>query len=559
MTVSTGRRVAAVKTPGFFEHLRLLWGLRLDIGLNQGSGHRRPLAVLGFLASSAPAVGLVIFFYRLVRAAGQSSFELWPDFIVRLLCFVTTCVWVIWPVMSAGVDDHSEISRYASFPISSFRLMLASTLASLFEPRALVFYGPLLGASLGYLAERPGHFTALNLLAFMAYVLMNASLSRVGLHVVLNVLRQPRSAELLGGGFVVMLIAASFIPPVDTSWLTRVRDLGVDAVPDALVANATVALGRFPTGYFAHGLLMSANGWFAPTLADALALVELTMLALVVAWGLLLQFHRHSGRGGAQSATARTTNPFATTQTTFATLVAREALDLWNNPRARLLASVPFVLGILLKLLSGRDLFVFFFGATADAWVLGSLAVYGAIVLASTFSQNAFAYDGQGFSVFLTSPLELGLVLKAKNTVHALAGAVMGTLVIVFYVAYFRTGALTDVLCAVLAVTTLVPVLLTGGNFLSVFFPVKFHANLKRRDKLPFIASMLGVAAASLGTAPFAWGLRAVGTTGPTVMTLLTLALATLAAWGLYAVTLPLALRLLGQRRELILRAVTRE
>jgi ABC-2 type transport system permease protein len=412
--------VASVRTPGFFEHLRLLWGLRLTIALNQGSGHRRWLAVLGFLASSAPAIGLVLIFYRLERLSAQSSFELWPDFIVRLLCFVTSCVWVIWPVMSAGVDDHSEISRYASFPISSFRLMLASTLASVFEPRALVVYSPLVGASLAYVSERPGHFAVLNGLTLVASVLLNASLARVGLHVVLNVLRQPRSAELLGGGFVLMLVGASFIPPVDTSWLTRVKEVGVNAVPDALVANATIALGRFPTGFFAHGLLMNASGSFSGVLADALALVELTMLTLVVAWGLLLQFHRHSGRGGAQSAAARTTNPFKTTTSTFSTLVVREALDLWHNPRARLLASVPFVLGILFKLLSGRDLFVFFFGRTADAWVLGSLALYGAIVLASTFSQNAFAYDGHGFSVFLTSPLELGLVLKAKNVVHGL-------------------------------------------------------------------------------------------------------------------------------------------
>jgi ABC-2 type transport system permease protein len=46
---------------------------------------------------------------------------------------------------------------------------------------------------------------------------------------------------------------------------------------------------------------------------------------------------------------------------------------------------------------------------------------------------------------------------------------------------------------SVVAMLSLLPVLLTAGNFLSLVFPVKFHASLKRRDKLPFIASMLGV------------------------------------------------------------------
>ena len=49
-----------------------------------------------------------------------------------------------------------------AFPITSLRLMLASTLASLLEPRSLVFYGPLVGATLGYFSirevEHP-HFT----------------------------------------------------------------------------------------------------------------------------------------------------------------------------------------------------------------------------------------------------------------------------------------------------------------------------------------------------------------------------------------------------------------
>lgn len=548
-----------MKTPGFFEHWWLLWRLRLDIGLNRNAQARRSLAVLGYMASSAPALGLGLFFYRLIRISAQSSFAPWPDFIMRLLSFVTTCVWVIWPVLSAGVDDHSELTRYASFPISSFRLMVASTLASLFEPRALVVYAPLFGASLGYLAERPNGLGWLSGLLFVAYVFMNAAVARIGLHLVLNVLRHRRGTEMLGGGFVAMLIAASFIPPVDMSWLSQLREGGISAVPDAVITEATVALGRFPTGYFAHGLLMAAIGQDADWLADGLALIELTMLALVIAWGLLLQFHRQSGVQSSSQAATRAVNPFVSTRSIFSTLLAREALDVLNNPKVRLLASVPFVLSIVLKLLSGRALFAFFLGQTADAWVLGSLALYGALVLASTFSQNAFAYDGHGFSVFLVAPVPLGLVLMAKNVVHASAGAALGVLVVLFYAAYFSSGTPSDAWCALLAVITLIPVLLTAGNFLSLYFPVKFHANLKRRDKVPLAASMLGVSAAAVGIAPFALCLRAVGSSGPTLGTLGFQTLCAALAWLFYAAMLPLALRLLTARRELILRAVTCE
>jgi ABC-2 type transport system permease protein len=259
------------------------------------------------------------------------------------------------------------------------------------------------------------------------------------------------------------------------------------------------------------------------------------------------------------SSQSRVANPFRRTRSTFQTLVVREALDLWNNPRARLLAAVPFVLAILLKLLSGRALFVFFLKDAADAWVMGGFAVYGAIVLSSTFSQNAFAYDGHGFVVFLAAPVPLGDVLRAKNVVHGAVGGVMAVLVVAFYVPYFRAGSAVDVGCALLAVAALIPVLLAAGNFLSVVFPVKFHANLKRRDKLPFAASMLGLAAASLGTAPFVAALKACGAEAPSLSTLAWLSGSAVVAWLAYAGTLSVALRLLDARREVVLRAVTRE
>jgi ABC-2 type transport system permease protein len=109
------------------------------------------------------------------------------------------------------------------------------------------------------------------------------------------------------------------------------------------------------------------------------------------------------------------------------------------------------------------------------------------------------------------------------------------------------------------AVLAVLPVILTAGNFLSLFFPVKFHASLKRRDKLPLTASLLGIGAASAGCAPFVWALRSAGTDGPQGQTLALLALCAALNGALYRALLPLGLRLLEQRKEVVLRAVTRE
>ena len=101
---------------------------------------------------------------------------------------------------------------------------------------------------------------------------------------------------------------------------------------------------------------------------------------------------------------------------------------------------------------------------------------------------------------------------------------------------------------ALLAVATLIPVVLASGNFSSLIFPVKFHVNLSRRDRLPFAASMMGVAAASLGALPWVLSMGAAHN-----------ALAAAAAWGLYALLWPRAVRLLSARRETVFAAVTRE
>ncbi|RKH47080.1 hypothetical protein D7Y23_22580 [Corallococcus sp. AB050B] len=546
--------------PGFFQHLLLLWGLRLHLGLNQGPGKSRLLAVAAFVGSSAPGVLLGLSFFKLMRLPLIVHSNVWPYFILNLLCFVTAATWVTWPLLSAGVDDHSELSRYAAFPISPFRLLMGSTVASLFEPRALVFYAPLTGAAVGYASRHRLASPWLAAVLYVLFALFCAAWSRVGLYTVINVLREKHSARIMGGGMVAFLVAASFIPPIDTSWLTSVGEAGVGALDMSLIINAAVALSQVPPGFFGDGLGQLAHGRVGIAMLEAFGLLFFTALGMGVAYALLMRFHRQAGgRSGGDRGDGKDSDPFATTKSRFDTLLRREVLDLWRNPRARLLASVPFILAILLKLLSGRDLFVYLLGGSADAWVMGGLSIYGAVVIASTFSQNTFAYDGHGFAVFLAAPMNLADVLRAKNRVQGVAALGMALLVGAFYRVYFGTGSLVDFLCAMAAVAAVLPMLLAAGNFLSLYFPVKFHASLKRRDRIPLTASMLGILAASVGCMPFGHALRAAGKDGPGWQSVAFILGCALLHFGVYLGTRPLAMRLLEQRREVVLRAVTRE
>src|SRR5205814_2913437 len=186
---------APLRSPGFVRHLWLLWRLRAQIALNQQRS--RALAGALYAASIVPAAGLGASAYALLALPWVARSPVWSAFILNLLCFVTSAVWCTWPILSAGVDDHSELSRYAAFPISRFRLLFASTLASVCEPRILFFFAPVVGASLGFAATHQVAAQPLLPLLMVSYAALNAAWSRFGLHVVLNVLRAHRNAELL--------------------------------------------------------------------------------------------------------------------------------------------------------------------------------------------------------------------------------------------------------------------------------------------------------------------------------------------------------------------------
>ena len=540
--------------PSFLGHVLLLWRLRLTIAFNRGKTPSRALAVGAFALATAPAWGLGASFYALMRWAPVAGSPVWPAFILNLLCFVSAAVWTSWPILSAGVDDHSELSRYAAFPISGGRLLFASSIASLFEPRSIVIYSPVVGAALGFLRVHPPASWPLALALFGLYLLLNAAWGRAGLHLVLNVLQGKRSAEAIGGFFVAVLLVCSFIPPVDTRWLRDFGKAGLNAFDLALIDNAAHALGRVPPGFFGRGLeLLAVDRTLAAGILGG-GMAVFAAAGYAIAYRLLLAFHRRVGRGGA-GRPPTDSDPFSRTPTRYATLVVREALDLWRNPKARLLASAPFLLAILFRVTAGRDLVAFFAGPKADAWTLGSLCLYGAVVMGSTFSQNMFGYDGQALAIFIAAPMRLDEVLRAKNRVHAVAAALMGLALCAFYVAYFRSARAVDIACALAAVVAVIPVLLLAGNFLSLFFPVKFHASLKRRDRIPFAASMIGVGAASVGSAPFVVAVREQGASW---LSALLIAGCGGVAWLAYRALLPAALRLLEARRELVLQAVTR-
>ena len=548
------RRDRDRRIPGFLTHVLLLWRLRLAMAANAG-GRRRGLAVVSFALAAAPGAPLFAGGWLLMTWPAVARSLLFTRLLYDLMAFVVGCVFLAWPILSAGVDDHSEVARYVLWPVTPLRLLVASTAASVLEPLALVIQAPMLGATLGLLRA---HRTIPVLPAMALYLLFLANCaawSRTGLHLILGVLRRRRSAQTIGGFFGVVLVASFFIPPVDLSWLIAAG--GGAGMAPAFVVQAAQGLSRVPTGYLGEGLLELAGGRVLGPLVEAAGLAWFAAVGLYAAWRLLLRFHQVPRTSGAAGRQQRARNPFATTRSALTTLAVREAYDLFRNPRARLLFFVPFVLSVALHLFSARGLVRYLAGPATDAWLLGGLCLYGVVVFGVGFAQNLFGYDGRGLATILASPTDLAVAMRAKNLVHGAAAALLATTLAAYYVLYFGHGGVWDVAAGLMAVAVLLPVLLTVGNFVSTTWPVRFHASLERRDRQPRVAILCGIAAASVGSAPFSWLLVHRGAPGPVTVALLAGCAAV--AWGVYRALLPAAEARLRARRERVLLAVSRD
>lgn len=540
---------------GFLGQLLLLWQLRL--ALLAGGTRRRGLAAVSFLMSVSPAVPLFVGAYALLTWGPVERSPLWPRLALDLITFVTACVWVAWPILSAGVDDHSEVARYVTWPVSPWVLLVASTVASLLEPLAIIIAAPMLGAVLGFARTHPPSSWPLLFLLVLAYALAAAAWSRAGLHLVLGVLRRKKSAQTIGGFLAFVLLVSLVIPPVDLSWLFQAAG-GLGATTPDFAVQAALGLSRVPTGYLGEGLRELALGRPLGAFLELFGLLWFGAVGFYVAWRLLLRFHRApSGR-----ATATTSRPerriFARAPTRFRALLLREAVDLVRNPRARLLFFVPFLLAVALKLLSARRLLVWLVGPATDAWFLGSLCLYAVVIFGVSFAQNAFGYDGRGLATLLAAPIDPGEILRAKNLVHGAAGIVLALLLCGFYLAYFRHGGPADVAVSLAGVAAMVPVLLAVGNLASVRWPTRFHASLERRDRQPRVAILTGIAASSIGGAPFVLLVRHAGG-APGFGTAAVIAAVAVVYWAGYLLAWPAAARAVVARREAVLLGVTRE
>lgn len=481
------------------------------------------------------------------------------QFYLNLLCFVTAMLWILWPVLSAGVEDGSERDRYLAFPISESRLLIAAIITGLLRPIGFYMFAPLVGASIGYAYSQGDVSIGWTLLLIIAFIAMCATWSQVGVYWLRDLLRAKRNGQALTLALLVVILVGMLLPQVDISWLyEQGGGLGLnDDTELEQFANLAVAFAQLPPGYLGEGMQALAEDRIPG------ALLELTGMSVLAILGLLSAKYRlmrsQDRRFLYQALQNHPWELFSGRGSVTFVLAKREIFELWRNPRVRLMAIVPFFLIVVLHLVSANELILHFFGANSPVWLMAGVGLYAAALILLTFTHNTFAYDGRGLLILLNAPVTPLQILKAKAGVHCLVSLTLGILASLFYWQYVVPDiAVAKWLFSLLGTFMLVPVSVTVGLWVSIIFPVKFDATLNRRERQPLLVSMLGFGGCLLATVPFIFITRWQNEFGDFGLAFAGLLVGVAVVWSLHLWLLPRIAGAFAQRQAEILSAITR-
>lgn len=474
---------------GFLEAVRLVGGMRLKVFRRRLAGRGRWGAGVALLFVLALAGGLGLGSYLLfAEVRGIVESPVWMAFSLSLFTFLLSLFWVIWPVVAAQVDEAFEMGRLLGYPIRPARLYFIQTAVALIEPSVAFFYPALLGAALGLSRNlQPGALATVGLM--VCFSLMNVCAGRALLNLFLNLMKSRRSGEWLFLGFIVLLLLAVFLPPVDSSWLFGgLAKFGASAEGQAVLAQNARAFGLLPPGWLARGLAAAAAGHVGAAVGAACAMLGAAGAAFGLGLLWLLRFYR-----GGRDRRARPREPKARSHPrglrlpgfsdVVSAMFSKDLVTLFGSPKGRMLFAVPFFLLILLRIIGAPALLRYLWGEGWASLLLACLVLYVLSVMGGQVLSNGFGFDGPALRLAFLLPIAPRQWLIGRNLAQGVfVTAQCGLLATLCYT--FLPGARTDgwVLPAA-GYCFLLPLMLAVGNRLSCRYPRRFHLDLSRRDR----------------------------------------------------------------------------
>ncbi|MCG8315814.1 MAG: hypothetical protein MI976_21605 [Pseudomonadales bacterium] len=560
MSVKPDEAPQGLRHPGFLRHLYLLWHLKALVSHKRTTRFSRFGGRLSALVVFLPGLALGLCTFWFMTQPTISEERVVSQFYLNILCFVTAMLWILWPVLSAGIEDSSERTRFRAVPISEFRLLVASMLSGLAQPVGIYMFAPLTGACLGY--ARSQHFSfddwGLALVLLVSFVAMCATWSQVGVYWLRDVMQAKRNGQALTLSLLVLILVGMLLPQVDISWLYEQATSGEGGLTPEIdeFARIAQAFSKIPPGYLGEGLMALSEGRLLGVCIETLGMVLLAILGLMVAKRQLV----HSQVSPSTFSNLEYSGAvFSKNGTLDSVLEIREAYELWRNSRVRLLIAVPIVLVVVLHLVSALELLAHFWGVKVQVWMLTGVGCYSTALLLLTFTHNVFAYDGRSLLTLISAPITPLQILNAKARVHRAMSFCVGAVSVLFYWLYVAPEIhITWLLLTIIAIGMVVPVSTSIGLWVSIYFPVKFDASLNRKQRQPFYVALIGFAGVLMAALPMILAIGWLLNGGTFIVAIGVLTLMAMIVWCGHIYFMPNLAKQFADRQAEILAAITR-
>jgi ABC-2 type transport system permease protein len=444
------------------------------------------LTISAFALGGGVGLGIFCFFCIKSGRAGWLALPFWFVFIF----------WQVLPLFVVASSPQFEFSNLLRFPFRFSSLFLVSLIYGVFDPFALAACLWLGCMGFGIMFGDPGMLPWIPP-SLLVFALVNLVLSRAVFAWVSRWLAQRRTREILGALLLLTLLSMQLIGPVISRFGKHSSTARPELEPLALKLVPVAEL--LPPGLAAQALTAASqeDGKLATLQIVLLAGYGLFFSALL-AVRLRAQYRGEDlsdGRNPAKFPTKGSDRPpweLPGVSAPVAALFEKELRYLARNGPMLFTLAAPFILLAFFHPSGSQALAQF--GLPADlAPIMFPLAASLVLLGLMNLAFNSFAYDGYGLQLLLVAPIRLRDVLLAKNLLHMLVAAleifgIWATIAVIY-------GPPKPIVClaTISALLFAVPVNVTLGNLVSLYFPMRRDFGVYRRKANSGIGALAGL------------------------------------------------------------------
>lgn len=560
----------------------LIW-LRWRLGLNRlrslaGWANLASAGLIGLLVAGAGLGLAVLLGFATYYATQRDDLQHLRVILFFAFCFFAF-VAIILPVFRGFMTQGIDVSRFSIFPLSRRRLYAVTLGSHAFTSEQFFYYPGLIVLCLtGALPRGLGALAGSTIVGLLAvsYVIW----SHAAVLALQIVVRSRRFKEILSIGALVLVLLATLIPLVLHS---DDKEPQGQTLPEKIVALIRgeseagepglflTAAKTLPPGLAASGLVGLHRGQGAlPWWAALVGLLLWNGAGLGLGYFVFSTHHfgvrerarkkaRAARRAGAAVRERRPltikAGPIALLPDAILAVAGKELRYLGRSALGKYgIIALPLVVVIILMAM-GEGGSQPFMGLAPESLLLYGILLY-AVLLSNNPVHNAFAWERGGVQSYFLSPTPLHRVIAGKNLAVLAVNALVFILCMAIWTFFVRLPDARTWVMSVLFFADALGIFILVGNVVSILFPRAMDVS-----SLASSPSQAGTLFAFLSVFA-AGGVLLITMAVPALLGLASLqpvglAVVLIAVVAGYFVVLKLAARLLEERREAVIEAVT--